>query len=164
MESTYLLCPWDFPGKNTGVGCHFLLQGIFATHGLNPLAEGLFTTEPCGKGFHLYEVSKIVRFIELQWDVGGQELQRGWNGELIINMQMKSSRDLLYHIVSLVNSDGKESTWNVGDPDLVAGLGRSPGEGNGYPFQKSCLEYSMDRGAWQATVPGVTKSWTRLSD
>ena len=31
-----LLCPWDFPGKNTGVGCHFLLQGIFLTQGLNP--------------------------------------------------------------------------------------------------------------------------------
>ena len=33
---TWLLCPWDFPGKNTGVGCHFLLQGIFLTQGLNP--------------------------------------------------------------------------------------------------------------------------------
>ena len=77
---------------------------------------------------------------------------------------MKSSRDLLYHIVSLVNSDGKEYTWNVGDPDLVAVLERSPGEGNGYPFQQSCLENSMDRGAWQATDPGVTKSQTRLSD
>ena len=47
-----LLCPWDFPGKNTGVGCRFLLQRIFPTHGSNPspvLAGGLFTTEPPGK-------------------------------------------------------------------------------------------------------------------
>ena len=36
MEPTRLLCPWDFPGKNTGVGCHFLLQGIFLTQGSNP--------------------------------------------------------------------------------------------------------------------------------
>ena len=41
-------------------------------------------------------------------------------------------------------------------------LGRSPGEENGNPLQHSCLENSMDRGAWQATVHGVTKSWTRL--
>ena len=36
LQSTRLLCPWNFPGKNTGVGCHFLLQGIFQTQGLNP--------------------------------------------------------------------------------------------------------------------------------
>ena len=36
MEPTRLICPWDFPGKNTGVGCHFLLQGIFPTLGSNP--------------------------------------------------------------------------------------------------------------------------------
>jgi len=43
-------------------------------------------------------------------------------------------------------------------------LGRSPGEGNGNPLQYSHLENLMDRGAWQATVHGVAKSWTRLSD
>ena len=41
---------------------------------------------------------------------------------------------------------------------------RSPGEENGYSFQYSCLENSMDRGAWQATVHGVAKSWTPLKD
>ena len=61
-------------------------------------------------------------------------------------------------------SDGKESTCNAGDPGLIPGSGRSPGEGNGYLFQYSCLENPMDRGAWQATVHGVTKSRTRLSD
>ena len=49
------------------------------------------------------------------------------------------------------------------DKGSVPGLGRSPGEGNGNPLQYSCLEYSMDRGVWQATVPGVTKSRTWLS-
>ena len=55
-------------------------------------------------------------------------------------------------------SDGKESACNVGDPGLILGLGRSSGEGNGYPFQYSCLENSMDRGAWWSIVHGVAKS------
>ena len=57
-------------------------------------------------------------------------------------------------------SDSKESARNAGDPGLIPGL-RAPGRGNGNPLQYSCLESSMDRGAWQAT--GVTKSQTQLS-
>ena len=45
------------------------------------------------------------------------------------------------------DSDGKESAWNVGNLGLIPGSGRSPGEGNGYPLQYSCLETPMDRGA-----------------
>ena len=61
-------------------------------------------------------------------------------------------------------SDGKESACNVEDPGSIPGSGRSPGEGHGNPPQYSCLEISMDRGAWWAIVHGVPKSWTRLSD
>ena len=61
-------------------------------------------------------------------------------------------------------SDGKESACNAGDPGLILGSGRFPGEGNGYPLQYSYLENPMDRGAWQATFHGVVKSQTRLSD
>ena len=61
-------------------------------------------------------------------------------------------------------SDGKESACNVGDPGLNPGWGRSSGEGNGNPLQYSCLENPMDRGAWQVTVHGVSKSQARLSD
>ena len=61
-------------------------------------------------------------------------------------------------------SDGKASACNVGDPGSIPGSGRSPGEGNGKPLQYSCLKNPMDRGAWWATVHGVTKSRTRLSD
>ena len=53
---------------------------------------------------------------------------------------------------------------NAGDTDSVPGSGRSPGEGNDNPFQYSRLRNLMDRGAWQATVHGVTKSQTQLSD
>ena len=56
------------------------------------------------------------------------------------------------------------SACNAGDPGSIPGLGRSPGEGNGNALQYSCLENPMDRGAWQATVHRVTKSWTRLSN
>ena len=49
------------------------------------------------------------------------------------------------------------------DTSSIPGSGRSPGEGNGDPLQYSCLENSKDRGAWQATVHGVSKSQTRLN-
>ena len=57
-------------------------------------------------------------------------------------------------------SNGKESACNVGDLTLIPGLVRFPGEGNGNPPQYSGLENSIDRGAWQATFHGVTKSRT----
>ena len=52
-------------------------------------------------------------------------------------------------------SNGKEYAFNAEDPSSILGSGRSPGEGNGYPFQYSYLENFMDRGAWGATVHGV---------
>ena len=61
-------------------------------------------------------------------------------------------------------SDGKQSACNGGGPGLIPGLRRSPGEGNGYSLQYYCLENFMDRRAWQATVHGVSKSRTQLSD
>ena len=59
-------------------------------------------------------------------------------------------------------SEGKASACNAGDPGLIPGLGRFPGEGNGNPLQYFCLENSMDGGAWWATVHGVKKSQTGL--
>ena len=61
---------------------------------------------------------------------------------------------------------GKESVCNIGDTGdagSILGLRRSPGEGNGNPLHYSCLKNPMDRGAWQTSVQGVTKSQTRLS-
>ena len=58
---------------------------------------------------------------------------------------------------------GKESACNVGDPGSIPGLGRSHG-GDENPLQYSRLENSMDRGAWRATVHGIKKSQTQLSD
>ena len=58
--------------------------------------------------------------------------------------------------------DGKESACNVGDLGLVPRLGKSSGERNGYLLQYSCLGNLMDKGTWQATAHGVTKSWTLI--
>ena len=55
-------------------------------------------------------------------------------------------------------SDGKESAYNAGDLSSIPASGRSPGDGNGNPVQYPCLENPMDRGAWWATVHGVTES------
>ena len=54
----------------------------------------------------------------------------------------------------------KDSACNAEDSGLIPGLGRSSGEGNGNPLQYSCPENPIDRGAWQAIVHGVAKSWT----
>ena len=62
------------------------------------------------------------------------------------------------------SSAGKESACNAGDPSSTPALGRSPGEGLGYPLQYSYLENLHRQGSWQATVHGVAKSRTRRSD
>jgi len=78
----------------------------------------------------------------------------GWEAVVTLEQRVTLYRRLPY------SSDDKESACNAGDLGLIPGSGRSPGEGNGNPLQYSCLENPMDRGAWWATVYGVTKSQT----
>ena len=66
----------------------------------------------------------------------------------------------LEELLARSGSDSEASAHNAGDPGSIPGLERSPGEGNGNPLQYSCLEKSMDGGAWWATVHGVAKSQT----
>ena len=68
----------------------------------------------------------------------------------------------------LGGSEGKESAFSAGDPGLIPRLGRSPGEGNGYPLQYSCLGSSMDRAGWEHCIPwghkaSDTTDWLSLS-
>ena len=77
----------------------------------------------------------------------------------ILNYYLK-----FFFFLIFTGSEVKASAWNAGDPGLIPGSGRSPGEGNGNPLQYSGLENPMDRGAWRATVHRVAKSWTQLSD
>ena len=109
-----LLCPRDVPDKNTGVGCHFLLQGIFQTQGSNPSL------------LHYRQILYCWATKEAPW------------------ISYK------YTYISFFFGGGFPSP-----------LGRS-GIGNSNPLQYSCLENSMDKGAWQAPVHGATKNRTQL--
>ena len=68
----------------------------------------------------------------------------------------------MYHWVVLVVKNPRGNAGDVKDMGSVPGLGRSPEGGNGNPLQYPCLESPIDRGAWRATVHGVTQSQTRL--
>ena len=87
-------------------------------------------------------------------------LDKMQNAQLTFEFQISNAFFFFFsiskqHVGFPGGSDGKESTCNAGDPGSVPGLGRSPGGGNGNPLQYSCLENSMDRRAWLATVHGV---------
>ena len=77
---------------------------------------------------------------------------------------MKNSVDLRMTLGFPGGSVVKNLPASAANTGSISGLGKSPGEGNGNPFQYACLENPMDRGAWQAIVHRVTKSWTLLSN
>ena len=130
------LRPWDFLGKNTGEGCHFLLQGIFPTQGSN---------------LHLLR--------PLHWQAGSLPLSH-WEAHVdctlrILLWRQHRGRSQIPGFPG--GSAGKESTCNAGDP--IPGLGRFVGEENSYPLQYSGLENSMGCVVSQ----WVTKNRMRLS-
>ena len=79
--------------------------------------------------------------------------------KIILKFILYSFTYLLFQNVFQSGSDDKESACNAEHLGWIPGLGRSPGEGNGCPLQYFCLENSVDREAWKATVHGVTKGW-----
>ena len=94
-----------------------------------------------------------------------QPLQEVMLGKLDIYMQKSEIRTLPNATLGFPGGSlSKESACNAGDLSPIPGLGRSPGEGHGNPLQYSCLENPMNRGAWQAAVHVVAKSWTQLSE
>ena len=120
MQPARLFCPWDSPGKNTGVGCRPALQGIFSTQGLN-----LSLTSPALAGdYRTMIYLRNATFNMICFPVNG------FSGVL-------------------GGSDSKKSVCNAGDLCSIPRLGRSPGVGNSHPLQYSCLENPMDRGTWQ---------------
>ena len=131
----------NFPGKNTGVGCHFQLQGIFPTQGLNLCL------------LHL-----------LHWQVDSLPLEPPLMENILLRLKLntvqclsytsniKIEAFLLYSSIQLVERKKKKkhlaaNTRDVRDMGSISGLGRSPGGGIDNPFQCSCLEISTDRGA-----------------
>ena len=103
-----------------------------------------------------------------------QQWPQDWKRSVFISIPKKGNAKECsnYRTIALISrasgfpggSDGKAAACNVGDLGLIPGLGRTPGERNGTPLQYSCLENSMDGGAWQATVHGVAKNRTWLSN
>ena len=104
-------CPWDSPGKNTGVGCHFLLQCMKVksesevTQSCPTLSDPMDCSPP-GSSVHGIFQARVLEWGAIAFSVPG-------------------------------GSDSKESACNVGHPGSIPGMERSPGEGNGYPFQYS---------------------------
>ena len=139
QQPTRLPCPWDSPGKNTGVGCHFLLQcrkvksESEVTQSCPTLCDPMDCSLP-GSSFH-----RIFQARVLEW------------GAIF--------RYILGTKGFPQSSVGKESACNAGDPGFIPGSRRSTGEGKGYPLQYSGLENSMD-----SVVHGVANSQTQLSD
>ena len=111
--------------------------------------------------FHTLEKEMATHSSVLAWRIPGTGKPGGLpsNGVTQSRTQLKwlsSSIGVIYTFLG--GSDCKESACNAGDLSSISGLGRSAGEGNGNPLQYSGLENPMDRGAWQATVDGITES------
>ena len=131
-QPTRLPRPWDSPGKNTGVWKRNQSHRKFTF-------QRLGSWPPAG-GNRDSRLRSVVLAPSLEM------------GQALTEHPMRLPRLL----------SGKESACLTERTGSILGSGRSPEEGNGNPFQYSCLENPMDRGACWATIHGVTKSWTRL--
>ena len=92
--------------------------------------------------------------------LGEGRLIREAGREMVLSGKTLQNSYVLCMLWASLVAQTVKNACNVGDPGSIPGLARSPGGGNGNPLQYSCLENSMDRGAWQAIVHGVAKSWT----
>ena len=144
LQPARLLCPWNFIGKNTGVHSHFLLQGTFLTQGSNSsLLHWQVDSLPLSHQGRPHICVYTYIYIYIQ--------------NLIFYCRLL---DIWASQVALVVKNPPANAGDIRDSSLIPGSGRSPGEGNGNPLQYSCLENSMNRGAWWATVHRVTQSQT----
>ena len=179
-----LLRPWNFPDKNTGVGCHFLLQGILPTQGLNPhllhwqedslLLDHLGSNRSPLQQMTTRSTPLSPGFSGVRWtlrrQLQGMDLVNGsllwlstWSGYALVFLYLctvERYRDSAGQggasQVVLVTRNRPD---DAGDPGSIPGSERSPGGDHGNPLQFSCLKNATDRGAWWATVHGITKSW-----
>ena len=136
LQPTRLLRPWDFPGKSTGV--------VRA----KTLVEGLLST--CNSVSLIHTIALAL----------ASKMNANLRSSTWLSPDLLTTRPVSLNPQILgfpCNSVSKESACNAGDPGLIPGWERSPGEGNGSPFQYSCPKNPMDREAWQATVHAVTR-------
>ena len=129
------LCPWNFPDRNTGVGCHFLLQGYNIVNRVNNTV--------------LYSL-KYVRGIDCKYSYHTKEYKDIFGDDRYVFMGFKDC------------SVEKKSSSQCRRLRFHPWVGKIPlGVGNGNLLQYSCLENSMDRGAWRATDPWSLKESDR---
>ena len=141
--------PWDSPGKNTGVGCHFLLQ-CMKVKSESEVAQPCPTlSDPKDCSLPGSSVHRIFQARVLEW--------LGTNNTCMNCVWLHFFKSRVISHGRPLWLSGKESACNAGDVGLIPRSGRSPGEGNGNPLQYSCLGNPVDRGAWGATVHGVAK-------
>ena len=159
------------------MGCHYLLQGIFPIQGSNPhllhWQMGSISLSHHGSPYLCMKkwegVSRSVMSNSLKpHGLQPTRLFCPWNSPSKNTGERILSGPQFPHWYSPLRgfSGGsvvKNPPANAGAVGSISGSGRSPGEGNGNPLQYSCLGNPMDRGAWQATVHGITQSWTQLS-
>ena len=170
LQPARLLCPWNFSTKNTGVGCHALLQGIFLTQGLNSSVrhllhcrqvlywlshcgsqEGCLALNPAPTLIGCVIWGKLLKphiFFSFYNHITFRCVAQWFN--ICIHKKVITTINLApihYHKIDLLcpshGSEVKASACNAGDLGSIPGSGRSPGEGNGNPLQHSCLENPM---------------------
>ena len=103
---------------------------------------------------------KVHKLLSIDRRKRRTRLTKGEKNLKLLNDQTWNIKQIYLYMAFPGGSDGKESACNEGDAGSIPGLKRSSGGRNGNPLQYSCLENPMDRGAWWATVHGVTKSQT----
>ena len=142
-QPTRLLCPWDSPDKNTGVGCHFLLR--MKTLG----TSFLLMRWPWGHS--------LIAACHHKEQAMTRSLEFSTSPNPYFSGEWKEAENVVNNW-SCPFPGG--STWNAGDLGLIPGSGRSPGEGMaGNSLQYSCLEHHIARGPWRATVQVTKESW-----
>ena len=139
LQPARLLCPWGSPGKNTGVGCHFLLQCWMNEYPAN--------VSPGKSSLGSFSVS----------------VSRGRSLKADSFIHFCACSPGLPRWLSGKKKNPPANVGDAGDSSLIPGSGRSPGGGNDNPLQYSCLENPMARGAWQTTPHKKAMSLTRLS-
>ena len=153
--------------------CFPVAKALHAHHFILPHAKPVRQT---GQGYHPGSFSADhLRLEDVSYPKSQNQRVQEWDGSALCFWQWthlwgRGTKKL--HILRLAEHkpglpwwlNGKESACNTGDRGPIPGSGRPPGEGNGHPLQYSFLGNPMYRGAWRATVHGVTESRTRLSD
>ena len=173
--------PWT-PGHN-GVGSLSLLQPIFPTQGsgISCIADGFFKLSYQGSpqnGEHVILQARTLEWVAFPFSRGSSQLRDRTRSPILQADSLPAEpqgkpmwtwtesilRCCLFPRGVPQDSVVKNLPAKAADPGSIPGSRRSPGGGSGNPLQYSCLGNPMDRGAWRATVHGVTNSQTRLSD